>query len=42
MNKLLLKALGWTLAGVALAAVYMAYQNPHLARDLAAQLWACF
>ena len=42
MNRLLLKAVAWALAAAALAAVFVAYQNPHLARDLAAQLWACF
>jgi hypothetical protein len=26
----------------ALAAVFMAYQNPHLAVDLANRVWACF
>ncbi len=25
-----------------LAAVFMAYQNPHLAVDLANRVWACF
>ena len=42
MNKPLLRAAGWSIALAALAAVFMAYLNPHLVRDLAAQLWACF
>ena len=32
----------WLLAGVALAAVFMAYLNPHLAVELASRVWACF
>ncbi len=27
---------------VVLALVFMAYQNPHLAVDLANRVWACF
>ena len=42
MNKPLLKAAGWSLALVVLGCVFMAYLNPHLVRDLATQLWACF
>lgn len=46
MNKPLLKAAGGSLAVVAavaaLALVFMAYLNPHVVRDLATQLWACF
>jgi hypothetical protein len=30
------------LALAALAAVFMAYQNPHLAVDLANRVWSCF
>ena len=30
-----------TAAIAALAAVFMAYLNPHVVRDLATQLWAC-
>jgi hypothetical protein len=26
----------------ALAAVFLAYLDPHLARDLSARFWACF
>lgn len=36
------RALAWAATLAALAAVFMAYQNPHLARELASQLWACF
>lgn len=32
----------WFVAGLVLAAVFMAYLNPHLAVDLATRLWACF
>ncbi len=30
------------LALAALAVVFMAYQNPHLAVDLANRVWSCF
>ncbi len=36
------RLLAWGAAGVALAAVFMAYLNPHLAVDLANKVWACF
>ncbi len=29
-------------AGVLLALVFMAYQNPHTVLDLANRVWACF
>ena len=29
-------------AGVSLALVFMAYQNPHTVLDLANRVWACF
>ncbi|MEO5732622.1 MAG: hypothetical protein ABIN96_06725 [Rubrivivax sp.] len=32
----------WALAAAALAAVFAAYLNPHLAVDLANRVWACF
>ncbi|MDT7835233.1 hypothetical protein [Aquabacterium sp. OR-4] len=32
----------WFVAGLLLATVLLAYQNPHLAVDLANQLWSCF
>ena len=32
----------WGEALVALAAVFAAYLNPHLAVELANQVWACF
>lgn len=42
MNKPLRKGMAWTLVLAVLAAVFLAYQNPHVVRDLATQLWACF
>jgi len=36
------RAAAWLAVGVALAAVFMAYLNPHLAVDLANRVWACF
>ncbi len=36
------RLLGWTLAALALGAVFAAYLNPHLAVDLAVRFWACF
>ena len=42
MNKRLLKAAGASLALAVLLTVFMAYLNPHVVRDLATQLWACF
>lgn len=37
------RVLAWALALAALAAVFMAYLNPHLAVDLANRAWAaCF
>ena len=32
----------WGAALLALAAVFAAYLNPHLAVELANQLWSCF
>ena len=32
----------WSAAGGACAAVWLAYQNPHLVFALAGQVWACF
>lgn len=32
----------WLLAGLALAAVFVSYLDPHLAVDLANRVWACF
>lgn len=37
-----LRVLGWLLAALALAAVFVAYLNPHLVVDLANRVWACF
>ena len=36
------RALVWVVAGLALAAVFAAYRSPHLVRDLASRVWACF
>ena len=36
------RALAWVLAAAALAAVFMAYLNPHAVVDLANRIWACF
>lgn len=36
------QTLAWLAAGLALAAVFMAWRNPHLVAELANQLWACF
>ena len=35
-------ALAWTTAAAVLAAVFLAYLNPHLAVDLANRVWSCF
>ncbi|MEO6364339.1 MAG: hypothetical protein ABIO71_14005 [Caldimonas sp.] len=35
-------AAAWLAAGAALAAVFLAYQRPELAVDLANRLWSCF
>jgi len=35
-------ALGWAAAAAALAAVFVAYLNPHTMVDLANRVWACF
>ncbi len=37
-----LRLLAWGTAAAALAAVFMAYLNPHLVVDLANRVWACF
>lgn len=37
-----MRAGAWALVAAALALVFAAYLNPHLAVDLANQLWACF
>lgn len=36
------RGLGWAAAAAALAAVFMAYLQPTLVRDLADQIWSCF
>ena len=42
MRRRLVKAVGWTAAAAALAAVFSAYLSPHFAVDLASRFWACF
>ncbi len=32
----------WTVAALALAGVFAAYQRPEVVVDLASRLWACF
>jgi len=36
------RAAVWAAAGVALAAVFAAYLNPHMAVDIANRVWSCF
>ena len=36
------RALAWSAAALALAAVFAAYLDPHLVLDLASRVWACF
>ena len=36
------RALAWAVASLALAMVFAAYLSPHLVRDLASRVWACF
>jgi hypothetical protein len=36
------RVLGWVAAAAALAAVFVAYLNPHTVVDLANRVWACF
>ena len=36
------RTLAWTVAALALAAVFAAYLDPHLVVDLATRVWACF
>jgi hypothetical protein len=36
------RVLGWGAALAVLAAVFVAYLNPHTAVDLANRVWACF
>ena len=40
--KLAPRLLLWVVAAAALAAVSLAYLNPHLMVDLANRVWACF
>ncbi len=37
-----LRALAWAAVATVLAAVFMAYQNPHVVVDLANRVWSCF
>ena len=36
------RLVGWVAALVVLAAVFLAYLNPHTVLDLANRVWACF
>jgi hypothetical protein len=36
------RLVGWAAALVVLAAVFLAYLNPHTVVDLANRVWACF
>ena len=36
-----IRAAGWAAPGLALAAVFAAYLNPHLAVDIANRVWSC-
>ena len=36
------RLLAWGAAALALGCVFWAYQSPHLVRDLASRVWACF
>lgn len=38
----LARALAFSAGALALAAVFMAYLDPHLMRELASRAWACF
>ena len=42
MNARWQRIAAWAAALAALAAVFVAYLNPHLAVDLANRVWACF
>ena len=36
------RLLGWTVAGLVLGTVFLAYLQPELMQQLSQQLWACF
>ncbi|HEX6016949.1 MAG TPA: hypothetical protein VFZ28_02510 [Burkholderiaceae bacterium] len=36
------RAVAWMAAAAVLAAVFVAYRNPHFIVDLANRVWACF
>ena len=42
MNMIWRRVVIWAVALAALAAVFAAYLDPHLAVDLANRVWACF
>jgi hypothetical protein len=42
MKPTVARALAWAAVAAVLAAVFAAYQSPHLAFDLASRVWACF
>ena len=42
VRRAVLKTAAWLAAGTALALVFLAYQSPHVAVDLANRVWSCF
>ena len=42
MKPVVTRVVCWAAAAALLAAVFTAYQSPHLAVDLASRVWACF
>jgi hypothetical protein len=42
MKPAMRRALLGLIAAAVLAGVFMAYLSPHVVRDLAARVWACF
>ncbi|MCG3190216.1 MAG: hypothetical protein LKCHEGNO_02852 [Burkholderiaceae bacterium] len=36
------RVVAWLAAAVVLAAVFVAYRNPHFVVDIANRVWACF
>ncbi|MEK8046935.1 hypothetical protein [Ideonella margarita] len=42
VRRAVLKSAAWLATGTALALVFLAYQSPHVAVDLANRVWSCF
>ena len=42
MKHPVVRAISWLAVAAVLAAVFMAYLNPHVAVDLANRVWSCF